>query len=514
MLQVIYPLGFIVSLSGLILWFYYQDNPQRSRLMSSAFLGGFMIYLFSLAFSDGTLSTKLWVLFRDLMVLGVVSQGFNFIRRNTILFFGALGLLYYVFYAFGFQRMSQSLTEAPSRLSTEANFYGELLVDMVEGKDLEQLDRVLAAYGATRYQRAFQPERADQTELDDYLVLDLPDTEVDRIADLEKDLLNSGLVDWVEENERIQLDPLEQVPSLRRGISYGINDPAVDQLWGFEAMKVNELYDLLRKQEVRPQRKALIAILDTGIDAAHEDLAANYKSIARKHDSDPQGHGTHCAGIAASVSNNKKGVASFSLQNDFVEVASVRVLGAYGGGTQQSIIKGIIEAADRGADVISMSLGGPSNRQRQRAYEQAIRYANKAGAIVVAAAGNSNANAANYSPANAPSAITVSAVDTNLNRASFSNYVTDVNQGIAAPCVQIYSTIPKNRYAAFNGTSMATPYVAGLLGLLKSIQPDLTTKQAYKIINSTGADTQNTAQTGKLIQPAAAVKALLQQVNK
>ncbi|MEL6637423.1 MAG: S8 family serine peptidase, partial [Bacteroidota bacterium] len=389
MLQVIYPLGFIVSLSGLILWFYYQDNPQRSRLMSSAFLGGFMIYLFSLAFSDGTLSTKLWVLFRDLMVLGVVSQGFNFIRRNTILFFGALGLLYYVFYAFGFQRMSQSLTEAPSRLSTEANFYGELLVDMVEGKDLEQLDRVLAAYGATRYQRAFQPERADQTELDDYLVLDLPDTEVDRIADLEKDLLNSGLVDWVEENERIQLDPLEQVPSLRRGISYGINDPAVDQLWGFEAMKVNELYDLLRKQEVRPQRKALIAILDTGIDAAHEDLAANYKSIARKHDSDPQGHGTHCAGIAASVSNNKKGVASFSLQNDFVEVASVRVLGAYGGGTQQSIIKGIIEAADRGADVISMSLGGPSNRQRQRAYEQAIRYANKAGAIVVAAAGNS-----------------------------------------------------------------------------------------------------------------------------
>ena len=150
MLQVIYPLGFIVSLSGLILWFYYQDNPQRSRLMSTAFLGGFMVYLFSLAFSDGTLSTKLWVLFRDLMVLGVVSQGFNFIRRNAVLFFGALGLLYYVFYAFGFQRMSQSLTEAPSRLSTEANFYGELLVDMVEGKDLEQLARVLAAYGATR----------------------------------------------------------------------------------------------------------------------------------------------------------------------------------------------------------------------------------------------------------------------------------------------------------------------------------------------------------------------------
>ncbi len=516
MLQIIYPLGFIISLTGLILWFYAQDKPQQSRLMSQAFLGGFLIYLFSLAFSDGALSTKLWVLFRDLMVLGIVSQCFNLIRRNAILFFGALGLLYYVFYAFGFKKMSQSLisadvpaTETTSRLSTESGFYGELLVDMVEGKDLQELDQVLAPYGATRYQRAFNPAHAEQTQLDDYLVLDVPEGQLSNIKQLEQDLINSGLVDWVEENEKIQLDPMEEVPSQRKGKPYGINDPGVSQLWGFDAMKVDELYHLLRSQEVKAKRKALIAILDTGIDAAHEDISSNYKSIAKKHDNDPQGHGTHCAGIAAAVSNNKKGVASFSVDNDFVEVASVRVLGSHGGGTQQGIIKGIIEAADQGADVISMSLGGPSNRSRQRAYEQAIKYANKAGAIVVVAAGNSNSDAANYAPANAPSAITVSAVDTSLNRASFSNYTTNITNGIAAPGVQIYTTIPKNKYASFNGTSMATPYVAGLLGLLKSIQPDLTTKQAYSILNSTGIDTKNTRQTGKLIQPAAAVKALM-----
>ena len=102
-----------------------------------------------------------------------------------------------------------------------------------------------------------------------------------------------------------------------------------------------------------------------------------------------------------------------------------------------------------------------------------MEYAAKKGAIVVVAAGNSNMNAKDYAPANTPGVITVAALDTNLNRASFSNFVQDLDQGIAAPGVAIYSSIPGNKYAAFNGTSMATPYVAGLVGLMKSLQPDL-----------------------------------------
>jgi thermitase len=95
-----------------------------------------------------------------------------------------------------------------------------------------------------------------------------------------------------------------------------------------------------------------------------------------------------------------------------------------------------------------------------------------------------------------------------LNRAVFSNYVTDIKMGVAAPGVGIYSTIPNNKYNTFNGTSMATPYVAGLLGLMKSINPNLTAQQAYDILNKTGKDTKATSQTGKLIVPFEALKGL------
>jgi len=307
----------------------------------------------------------------------------------------------------------------------------------------------------------------------------------------------------------INLSPLEAVSPSKKKRSYGINDPGVEELWGFEAMNMDQLYTLLKKKGVKPKKKANVFILDTGIDSKHEDINKNYKSHKKEYDNDPHGHGTHCAGIAASVTNNKKGVASFSPNNDFVNVSAVKVLAAHGGGTQQGIISGMLEAADGGADVISMSLGGPSNKSRRRAYARAVNYCNRKGAIVVAAAGNSNKDAANYSPANSPGIITVAAIDVNLNRAVFSNKVNNVDRGIAAPGVQIYSTFPNDEYKTFNGTSMACPYVAGLLGVMKSIQPDLKTDEAYKILNKTGKDTKDTKETGKLIQPAKAVGELL-----
>jgi thermitase len=190
-------------------------------------------------------------------------------------------------------------------------------------------------------------------------------------------------------------------------------------------------------------------------------------------------------------------------------VTSIKVLNASGMGTQKSIINGMIKAADAGADVISMSLGGLSNQSKERAYRKAVKYANDKGAIVVAAAGNANRNAKNYVPAAVDGVISVSAVDNELRKAVFSNYVTDLKRGIAAPGVGIYSTIPGNQYDTYNGTSMATPYVAGLIGLMKSFKPGLTTDQAYQILNKTGKPTQQTDQTGKLIQPAKAVEQVL-----
>ena len=96
-----------------------------------------------------------------------------------------------------------------------------------------------------------------------------------------------------------------------------------------------------------------------------------------------------------------------------------------------------------------------------------------------------------------------------MDKASFSNWVSDLKRGIAAPGVDILSTVPGNKYAAYSGTSMATPYVAGLLGLMKSVNPNLNTDQAYAILTNTGIDTKQTKMTGKFIQPLDALKAAL-----
>ena len=321
---------------------------------------------------------------------------------------------------------------------------------------------------------------------------------------------NHPLVESVESNDVIQLKPLEANKIARKKRQFKVNDPEIGQQWALEQLAMDELYAYMAKNKIKAQKTALLAILDTGVDAKHEDIAANFQSIKSKHDTDPHSHGTHCAGIANAVTNNGKGIASFSPNNDFVKVTSVRVLSSFGGGTQQGIINGILEAADAGADVISISLRAPSSDSRKKAYQKAIAYANKKGAIVLAAAGNSNRDAALYTPANIKNVIAVSAVDENLDRAVFSNFVQNVKMGIAAPGVNIHSTIPNNEYKAFNGTSMACPYAAGLVALMKSIQPDLDTKKAYNILKKSGKATGASNETGQFIQPAAAVKLLIE----
>lgn len=503
MMSLLYPISYLVSLSGLIGWFYFQDKRSMSNLMSKLFLGGFLAYLVSLGLAEGELSYKLFVLFRDLIVLGLVSQFFNFFRRFQLLFFGLLFALYgWVSYK-GFSILENTFPQMLYKLDPG----GELLIELKNGHRIQELQSVLEQYGIS-YERAFYPQRANQTDLDDYYVLNIPDVQTFHLEKIEKALYETKLIDWAEENEEVAIDPVETPRPIAHRKSYGINDPGVELLWGFEAMGIDKLYEHLNKKNLRPKKKALIAVLDTGIDAEHEDIAGNYHSFQSKYDSDSRGHGTHCAGIAGAVSNNKKGVASFSLENEFVQVGSIKVLSNFGIGTQKGIIDGMIEAADNGADVISMSLGGRANPLKQRAYEKAVKYANEAGAIVVVAAGNSNDNAKNYAPANAKGVITVSAIDENLNRAVFSNFNTDIEMGIAAPGVNIYSTFPGNQYQTFNGTSMATPYVSGLVGLMKSIRPDITTSEVHEILIRNGKDTKATMETGRLIQPAEVVKAL------
>ena len=210
-------------------------------------------------------------------------------------------------------------------------------------------------------------------------------------------------------------------------------------------------------------RDVIIAIVDTGVDLDHPDLknkiVAGYDYVGM--DSDPDdvgGHGTHCAGIAAASTNNGIGVAGVCAN---CSIMPLRVLGAEGG-LASDVAKGIVWATDHGANVISLSLGGmfPSSTQ-----EDSIKYAWNKGAIVIAAAGNMGVQDAHY-PAYHSTCVAVGSTESNDARSGFSNYGSWVD--VAAPGGFIMSTIPDGEYGYKSGTSMATPFVAGLAGLLFS----------------------------------------------
>lgn len=508
----LYPLTFILSLAALTGWFYYRDNEQRSGFFRKLFLGSIASFGICWLFGEGTFAYKLPVLLRELVILAIVPLVLSLFRKVGWVYFALMAAALIALRYFYFDQLRATFpqrTEVKEVGKSDLDPDGELLIEIRDLRIISEIQGVLDEFGL-KATPAFVMEDKNATDLDDYYLINVPPAYEKDLDKVKKALDATGLVEWLEENERISLSPEETtpmrpLPGLNK--KYGLNDPGLENLWGFEEMKVADLYEVLKN--AKPKKEALIAILDTGVDAGHEDLKDNFTSTQTAYDTDKAGHGTHCAGIAAAVSNNGKGVASFSQTNEYVQVTSIKVLSDGGFGSQQSIINGILEAADKGADVLSLSLGGLSNDSRQRAYKKAVDYVNRKGAIMVVAAGNSNRSAREFVPANVEGVIAVSAVDTLLSRASFSNFVQDLKMGVSAPGVKIYSTFPGSQYQTFNGTSMATPYVSGLVGLMKSLKPDLTTKEAFEVLNKSGAETRNTKETGKLIQPAEAVRQLL-----
>ncbi len=501
----LYLLGFAGTLATLLAWLFFKARHKSVRGLPAGFILALGMYLAGLLFSGLGIDAKLGVFARDMLAVAVSAIALMaMLARRKALGPGLVALALLIVWFIQFQ-LKPTMHKASSNIELAPD--GELLVQLTEGRQIAALQQLIDRYGL-ELSPAFEPASPEITKLDDFWLVNVPEKHAGRMGRIKRAFQRSGMIDWLEENEVITITPMpaqNPSPIQRR---YGIDDPGLSQLWGFDAMQVDQLYELLRKGGIKPRKKALIAILDTGVDAGHEDLKANYRSLSPSYDNDPMKHGTHCAGIAAAVSNNGVGVASFSTDNAFFQVTSVKVLNAGGSGTQQGIIRGMIEAADAGADVISMSLGGRTGAIKQTAYEKAVRYAANKGAIVVAAAGNAGRNAREFAPVNTPGVIGVSALDSELNRAVFSNFVNDITWAVAAPGVNIYSTVPGNQYASFNGTSMATPYVAGLIGLMKSIRPELTAKEAYDLLHNSGKETKNTRETGRLIQPVGAVRQL------
>ncbi len=233
------------------------------------------------------------------------------------------------------------------------------------------------------------------------------------------------------------------------------NDPNFSLQWGLGKVRAPDAWSV-----THGSASVVVAVLDSGISQSHPDLAGKIVANQNFSDSatvdDVYGHGTHVAGIAAAVTNNGVGVAGLGYDTRLLDV---KVLGDGGSGLYSWIAQGITWAADHGAQVINLSLGGTT---ASSTLESAVNYAWSKGAVVVAAAGNDASSAPEY-PAYYANAVAVAAT-TDLDKlAPFSNYGDWVD--VAAPGISIYSTI-LGGYGYMSGTSMASPAVAGLAALL------------------------------------------------
>lgn len=243
--------------------------------------------------------------------------------------------------------------------------------------------------------------------------------------------------------------------------------------------------DALRGWDIQKgDPSVIIAVVDTGVDYNHEDLAGKvikgYDFVNGDYDpKDDHGHGTHVAGIIGAISNNGRGIAGVC---PGCSVLAMKVVTADGSGSNSWIANGIANAANSGAKVINLSLGG---LERAQTIELAVQQAYQRGVVIVAASGNDGSPSPLY-PAALPEVISVGATDRYGDHASFSNYGSTLE--LAAPGQAIYSTLPGNSYEAWNGTSMAAPHVAGLAGLLLSQNPSLTNEQVRQIMEATAQD--------------------------
>jgi thermitase len=213
----------------------------------------------------------------------------------------------------------------------------------------------------------------------------------------------------------------------------------------------------------------IVAVVDTGVSNSHPDIKGKvlqgYDFVNNDTDaSDDNGHGTAVAGIVAASSNNGVGMASVSWNS---AILPLKVLGADGSGNYSWMANGITWAADNGARIINLSLGGTSS---SRTLQDAVNYAWNRNVVLVAAAGN-NGNSTAFYPAACANVVAVSATDSSDKRPTWSNYGSYVD--LSAPGVSVLTLQGSSSYAYWNGTSFSSPVAAGVVALMAAANPGL-----------------------------------------
>ncbi|HMQ11175.1 MAG TPA: S8 family peptidase [Oligoflexia bacterium] len=328
--------------------------------------------------------------------------------------------------------------------------------------------------------------------------LEITDVTVDEAAIL-NDLKNNPDIEFAEMNCN------QYVPTANT------NDPLLPSLWGMDFINAPEAWDTEQGENV------VVAVIDTGVMTNHVDLSNNIWSnpneianngidddnngcvddvtgcnfvnnAANGNISDSNGHGTHVSGTIAATGNNSTGVVGVAYK---AKIMGIKVLGSQGG-IDSWIANGIEYAADQGAQVINMSLGCNQACPPSQVTCSAIDYAKSQGTVVIVAAGNSNANAANYSPANCGTlpntdgGIVVASHTSSGSKSGFSNFGNIID--VSAPGSEILSTWNNNSYNSISGTSMAAPHVAGVAALTFGKNPFLTVSQVEDILRDSATD--------------------------
>jgi len=264
------------------------------------------------------------------------------------------------------------------------------------------------------------------------------------------------------------------------------SDKKYEEQYAPQQVRADQVWDTVSASGVT------IGVVDSGIDYEHPDLEDRFGSTKgkdfRDSDDDPmpessrlESHGTHVAGIAAASTDNETGVAGIS----DARLLSARVSQGFGDDIPTDVVADAIQwAADQGADVINLSLGGPP----APVMKEAVSYAFDSGSLPVAATGNDGADSVSY-PAGYDEALAVSALDENERLASFSN--TGPKVDLAGPGDDVLSTVPSSplrKYGQKSGTSMATPVVSGVAALALAADPGLSPSGLRAKLKDTAVD--------------------------